>query len=194
MLQKDTLIKNYESQWHLISAIKNNNEAVLKTIYNENYHHIERYVLSNSGNSDQAKDVYQEAFITLWENINLDKFSPTSDNALNYYLYNIAKNKWLDYLKSSKFKKTDVLTDFKINTITHEENVDLDPLKNKKIDKIVASFDLLKDPCKKILSVFYYENKSIKDIAETFNITEASAKNKKYRCLERLRAMALTSI
>lgn len=192
MLEKDTLHKNYKSQWHLISAIKNNNEVVLKTIYNDNYYHIERYVLTNSGNSDQAKDIYQEAFITLWENINLDKFTPTSDNALNYYLYNIAKNKWLDYLKSSKFKKTTALTDYKINTITHEDEVEIDPIKNKKINKIVENFNLLKDPCKKILSVFYYENKSLKDIAEAFNITEASAKNKKYRCLERLRAMALT--
>ena len=64
-------------------AIKANDEAALKNLYKDNYYKIEMYVLNNNGTSEDAKDIYQEAFIAVWRNIQLDKFYPENENALS---------------------------------------------------------------------------------------------------------------
>lgn len=195
MKKKDTLTNNFISQEELVRAIKANDQRVLKTIYQDNYYKTEKYVLENSGSQEQAKDIYQEAFITVWENVQDNKFIPQNKTALNGYIYTVAKNKWLDYLKSSRFKKTGTIAaheyklhdevEFGIENETQNEE--------EKIKKVMVNFNQIGEGCKKILTVFYYENKSLREISKELNITEASARNKKYRCLEKLRANVLTS-
>ena len=67
-------------QENFADRFKNNDEQVLKYLYVTNYPKIEKYVLSNSGTIDDAKDIYQEAFIAVWRNVQLDKvFFDTPD-------------------------------------------------------------------------------------------------------------------
>ena len=88
----------------LYTAIKANNDAALQQFYHNNYYKTEQYILHNNGSAEQAKDVYQEAFIAVWRNIQLGRFNAENDNALEAYLLKIAKNKWIDYLRSVHHK------------------------------------------------------------------------------------------
>ena len=195
MQKKDTLTNNFISQEELVRAIKSNDQRVLKTIYQDNYYKTEKYIIENSGSRQEAKDIYQEAFITVWENVHNNKFIPQNETALNGYIYGVAKNKWLDYLKSSRFKKTRTIA---INEYKLHDEIDFgigNETQNEEeiIKKVMINFNQIAEGCKKILTVFYYENKSLREISKELNITEASARNKKYRCLEKLRANVLTS-
>ena len=191
-MQKDTLHQAITKQEQIVKAIQANDEQVLKIIYQNNYYKVEQFVLKNNGSKDQAKDTYQEAFITVWQNVKNNKFIPKNDTAITGYLFTIAKNKWMDYLRSAKYKKTDTLSDFKSSNYlyveTHNSNYDKD---EEKLKKIMIALKLLKEPCQKLLSIFYFEKKSLKIIAKELNIEEASARNKKYRCMEKLRELAL---
>ena len=40
---------------------------------------------------DDAKDLYQESFIAVWNNLKTNKFQPKNETALQGYLYQIAK-------------------------------------------------------------------------------------------------------
>ncbi len=182
-------------QEKLIAAIKANNELVLKQIYLENYAKVEIYILKNNGSKMQAKDIYQEAFMAVWKNVRLDKFIPEGDTALNGYLYRIARNKWTDYLRSAEFKKKEVLdeTNSKINLKVAMDTSELDIENDERLHKVIQTFKTLGEPCKQLLTTFYFEKKSLREIAKELKIEEASARNKKYRCIEKLRAMVLTS-
>lgn len=195
MQEKDTLTKNFLAQEELIKGVQTNDESILKLVYQKNYHKTEKYILGNSGSKEQAKDIYQEAFITVWENVQDNKFVPQNQTALNGYIYTVAKNKWLDFLKSSRFKKTSSIDTIEYKIEEQDETNDRteEVEKNKKITKVITSFNQIGDACKQLLTIFYYENKSLREIANELNITEASARNKKYRCLEKLRSSALTS-
>ena len=57
----------------------------------------------------------------------------------------------------------------------------------------MLAFKNLGQPCKQLLSTFYFDKKSLKDIASELKIKEATARNKKYRCMEKLRAVVLAS-
>jgi RNA polymerase sigma factor (sigma-70 family) len=182
-----------EKQLNLVDAIKANNEVVLKKLYLDNYNKVEVYILNNNGSMPQAKDTYQEAFIAVWKNIKEDKFIPTNETAIQGYIYQISKNKWLDFLRSSNYKKTvsfsKTNTENKFTEIT--ENNDVAEV-DIKLQNTMQAFSKLGDACQELLKLFYFSKKSLRKIAEELAIEEASARNKKYRCIQKLRKLALS--
>ncbi|MEZ4817433.1 MAG: sigma-70 family RNA polymerase sigma factor [Flavobacteriaceae bacterium] len=177
-------------QEKLVSEIKANNQLVLKVLYQNNYKKIEHYILKNNGSMPQAKDIYQETFITVWQNIKDGKFTPHNETALQGYLYQIAKNKWTDELRSSRYKKTSFVESFQQFSENGEENPNsFYDEKENRIALAEKAFQKMGGECKELLSKFYFEKKSLRDIASYFNIGEASAKNKKYRCIQQLKEL-----
>lgn len=170
----------------LLSAIRNNDEKALKTLYQNNYRKVERYVLENSGTTNEAKDIFQEAFIALWRNIQLDRFQPHNGTSLDAYLFSIARNKWLDYLRNVKRSPIVPMT----NESNGIENIhELTEIESRSLKNINESLKLLGDVCKEVLRRFYYQRQSMKTIAEEMDWTEATARNNKYRCLQQLRKL-----
>lgn len=188
-------VYNNHSQLLLIDAIKANNSIVLKELYINNYHKIEALVLKNNGTKEHAKDVYQEAFIIVWKNVKNDSFIPQNETALQGYLYQIAKNKWMDVLRSSHFKKTKLIQHelSVVNKQIEPQEDEEQDLFKQKLQQAMAAFKSLGTPCKQLLTDFYFEKISLRDIANKLNIEENTARTKKYRCMEKLRELAMTS-
>ncbi|MCB0382051.1 MAG: sigma-70 family RNA polymerase sigma factor [Psychroserpens sp.] len=181
------------TQLQLIEAIKANDQIALKQFYMSNYFKIEALVLKNNGTVDHAKDLYQESFIAVWKNLKTNSFEPKNESALQGYLYQIAKNKWMDVLRSKTFKKTNALTD-KTLAYLKEETIDESAEANDdKLEATMTAFKNLGQPCKQLLTDFYYEKKSLRNIASELQLEEASVRNKKYRCMEKLRSIVLSS-
>lgn len=178
------------NQSELVYAIKSNETSVLKHFYTANYKKIEVLVLKNSGSIEYAKDIYQDAFITVWTHVKNDKFIPENDTALQGYLYRIAKNKWTDVLRSKAFKNSKSLNTETIAVIENDESdYEHDAVENNKLKTAMEAFKNLGQPCKQLLTTFYFEKKSLRDIAEQLQLNEASVRNKKYRCMEKLRVL-----
>lgn len=178
-----------------IEAIKNNNTRVLKNLYINNYPKIEILVLRNSGSIEQAKDIYQDAFLAVWQNIKQNRFIPQSESSINGYIYTVAKNKWMDILRSKKYKQTIVASQLSHFEIKDEENnsIDDDILKEKRLEDVMLAFKNLGEACKSLLCKFYFEKKSMKTIAKELDMDSASVRNKKYRCMQKLRDIALNN-
>jgi RNA polymerase sigma factor (sigma-70 family) len=177
------------TQEQLVDGIRANDAAVLRWLYQSQYPKVRKFVLDNSGDEDQAKDLFQEAFIAFWNNVKDNKFQPENSSALTGYLYQIAKNKWLDFLRSSQFKKT-VLLQSDHDKI--EDNEDNDWMQYRKL--VAAEIKNLGDNCREILRRFYFAKESMELIAKAFAWTEATARNNKYRCIQRLREKVKTQI
>jgi len=182
-----------DHQLQLINAIKANDQIALKKFYMSNYFKIEALVLKNSGSIEHAKDLYQESFITVWKNLKTKKFEPKNETALQGYLYQIAKNKWMDVLRSNNFKKTNTLTNETLAFLKEEVNDEPIEENQDKLKRTMNAFKNLGQPCKQLLTNFYYEKKSLRVIASELQLEEASVRNKKYRCMEKLRNIVLSS-
>ncbi|WP_298902295.1 sigma-70 family RNA polymerase sigma factor [uncultured Psychroserpens sp.] len=184
----------YETDYklQLIRDIKDNDAVALKSIYAANYFKVEALVLKNNGTKEHAKDIYQEAFLAVWQNIKQDKFTPKNESSVHGYLYTIAKNKWMDFLRSKEYKKT-MVSDQINNFNAPELDVDTDTnkLKEQQLTNVMQAFKTLGEPCKSLLRQFYFDKKSMKDIAQHLQLDAASTRNKKYRCMQQLRALAL---
>ena len=169
-----------------VALIKKNDAATLKLLYKTNFAKVKRYVQKNSGNEQEAKDVYQEAFVAMWRNIKDNKFSAESETAINGYLFQIAKYKWLDQVRSARYKNTTFINrEIEYDEPETEEN----ELQNKKIKIIMDSISNLGERCQLLMKLFYFEQKPFKEIAEIMARDEASARNAKYRCQEQLKKM-----
>ncbi len=185
-MQKDTISKESNEQ-ELCVAIRSNNELILSSLYRNNYFKVERYVIENNGSITEAKDVFQEAFVAVWRNIQMHKFSPLSENDFTAYLYQVSKYKWIDTLRSQQRKVLFIQTD-----VDGMEDVLLNEHDNKYVSLVRKHFANLGQTCREILVLFYFQNQSLQKIALARKWTEATAKNNKYRCIQQLRSLVKT--
>lgn len=170
--------------YEIFHAVKNNDGPALMQLYQDNYKAVERYILQNSGTADDAKDIYQEAFVAVWRNIQLDKFTPQHEGSLTAYILQISRNKWISHLRTSAIKNTLPLQFDATDTADEPTEEETDH-----IEMVAIHFKKLGDNCKELLSRFYYKKESLRSIGNSFSWTEATAKNNKYRCLEKLRKL-----
>lgn len=168
-----------------LRALSNNDEKALNDLYRQTYPRVAAYIIEHGGDEDEAKDVYQEAFIAVWRNIQANRFIIKEGHTIEGYLFRVSKFKWIDHLRSVKRKPFVPLTEDSVREETP------DPLHDdsERIDKVRTYFGQLGENCRKVLTSFYYNKKSMQDIAADFGWTEPTAKNNKYRCLQKLRSL-----
>lgn len=152
---------------------------------------MEHYIQQNNGTTAQAKDIYQEAFIAVWQQIKEDKFIPEKNDSLNGYLVKIAKNKWIDYLRSKEYQLKKPIPQGMDIEEEQEKNTEAAQEEELRLQNMTIALSQLETPCREVLTHFYFYKKSLGEIAAYFEIDEASAKNKKYRCMQKLKQILL---
>src|SRR5690606_34431903 len=164
----------------LVKRIISDEQAVLKQLYIANYEALERYILQNSGGGDDAKDIYQEAFLAVWRNIQIGRFLPRDEGDFEAYLMRVGKNKWIDELRKQKNRyMVPVDERHESDVVSDERGEETDDY----INAVKKQYKHLGARCRELLGRFYFRKQSLREIAAEFAWTEASAKNNKYRCL-----------
>jgi len=170
----------------VILGILNNSESVLKRLYIAYFPMVLQLIVNNSGTPDDAKDIYQEAIIILYNKIKAGDFELSSK--LKTFLYSVCRRLWLKRLSHISRYGGDI-RDF-------QDYADVDDEVEKRNDmdiqfgKMESALLLLGEPCKTIMEDFYIHNRSMQDICERFGYTNAdNAKTQKYKCLQRLKKL-----
>ena len=171
----------------VILGILNNSETVLKRLYLAYFPMVLQLIINNSGTADDAKDVYQEAIIVLYNKVKSGEFELNSK--LKTFIYSVCRRLWLKRLgQMSKFEGTDI-HDFN-EYLPVEEEVESHEERDIQFSKMESALKLLGEPCKTIIEDFYINNRSMQEICERFGYTNAdNAKTQKYKCLQRLKKL-----
>ena len=170
----------------VVLGILNNSEEALNKLYAGYYPMVLQFILNNNGSEDDAKDVYQEAIIVLYNKIKSGDFELSSK--LKTYLYSVSRRIWLKKL-AQQSKKTSNIADFE-DVLIVEEDLEQHEQKDMQFDKMKVSLEGLGEPCKTIIEDFYIHSLSMQDICEKFGYTNAdNAKTQKYKCLQRLKKL-----
>jgi len=142
--------------------------------------------LNNNGTYDDARDIFQEAIITLYEKSKSDSFVLTCQ--IKTYIYSVCKRLWLKRLQQmNKFAST---VDGLEETVPVEEDLEMHQKRNADFAIMDRALNSLGEPCKSLLQSFYLDKKDMTQIADTFGYTNAdNAKNQKYKCLMRLKKL-----
>jgi RNA polymerase sigma factor (sigma-70 family) len=144
----------------------------------------------------EAVDVYQDAVITLYENIAAGKYVQQKDSSIKTYLYAIGKNIFLKKLNKEKKIQDKVIPELSVqpleDTEQKEKRMQEDELR---YDAVRQAFSTMKEPCKSILKYFYYQGLSMRDIAARLGYkSEQVVKSQKVRCLKALKTGALKNL
>ncbi len=168
-----------------IDGLRKGDSIVLSALYKKYYNLVLKFVVNNSGSEEAARDIYQEAVIVLYENVQKPEFSLNCQ--LQTYIYSVARRLWLKELrrngKNTLFKETEEeeLADVSTETDAYTE-------REKEFEQLNKSLADLGEPCGSLITDFYVKKLSMDDIAEKYGYTNAdTAKNQKYKCLQRLK-------
>lgn len=159
-----------------IQGIKENDISVLREIYNDSLPEVAKYIKRNSGNDDDAKDVFQEGILVIFNKIQSNNLVLTT--SLHVFLFMVCKRIWLKKLKK-KSKKEVTLEG--VEEFVIEESIEDRLIQSRKWKLFNEKFALISEECQKVLKMLFNGN-SGKQIAETMGYSEEYAKRKKYKC------------
>ena len=164
-------------------------DKALKQLYQKYFLSVEKLVLNNKGTPNDAKDIFQEGIIVLYNQLLSNAFQGKS--TLGTYLYSICRLLWLKKLKRVK-QSFPLLDQRGFEDI--EENALERLIGTERERHIEGLLEKLGDECNKILKFFYYDKLSMKKIQSQLQLTSVQVvKNKKMKCLNRLKKMVLES-
>lgn len=179
-------MSTFDREQDLLRRLSLNDKEAIEAIYSEHFGLIQTLVVNNSGSEDDAKDIFQEALIVLYEKSKSQNFQLSCQ--IKTYLYSVSKRLWLKRLeKSSRY---DNMVYGMEETVYVEDDFATHEKRNLEFGMMEEAMALVGEPCKSLLEDYYLRKHSMQEIAARFGYTNAdNAKNQKYKCLMRLKKL-----
>lgn len=174
-----------QTEEEVITGIKNDDQSTMSELYRAYYPLILNFVVNNKGDEQDAKDVYQEAFMILIHNIKHEVFK--AESKIKTYLYSICRRQWLKELQNRNR--------YMVGYQEHDDYIEFDTDEGQEIDAFRQRYLHMEsclreigEPCRSVIKMFYIQNLSMENIADEMGYTNAAnAKTQKYKCLQRLK-------
>lgn len=185
----------------LVDGVYRHNPKVEQALHHHCKEYFEEHYKGVFFATDENKnDIFQEAFITLWQNIEKKKIyvedgelrgkegKPLTGKLTTYFM-SIAKLKYLEWTRNSSFV---TYTDEQMTTLSNlykdllfDDSVDDDEVKLRIIEECVSH---MSERCCQILTMFYYEMKTLDRILEELPsfASKDALKTAKYKCMQTL--------
>lgn len=176
-----------ENNEYIIAALKEVNiEQPVHQLYQSYFETIIDQICANGGNREDGSDIFQDAVLILIEKVKSGQFKGNS--SIKTFLSAIARNLWLFELRTrNRRKNRETLYTNLEDTTTGTEEVFFSNKQHLDLEKI---FNEVGENCKKILTGFYYEEKSMKELlADVAYENEQVLRNKKSKCMKKLKEL-----
>ena len=176
---------NITEERSLLEGLAREDKDSIERIYRENYHMIHTLILNNSGSSDDAADIFQEAMIVLFEKSRSASFELSCQ--LKTYIYSVCRRLWLKKLHSQKANASLESAD---EVVSVDEDLEVHENRQNEFQMMEQAMVKIGEPCKSLLEAYYLQKKQMQQIAADFGYTNAdNAKTQKYKCLVRLKKL-----
>lgn len=178
-------MSNLDDEKLLLKGLAANDKQAIEHIYKDNYNTIQAFILNNSGDIDDARDIFQEAMIVLFEKAQSPDFELTSQ--IKTYVYSVCRRLWLKRLHQMQRYNNGYLDKLE-ETVPVEEDLEQHEKKDADFTLMETAMSKIGEPCKSLLDAYYIQKKHMQEIAAEFGYTNAdNAKTQKYKCLMRLK-------
>lgn len=169
----------------IIDGFRNNDRKIINRFYAANKGAFFNHFRNTYGKDDDYLiDLYQDANVTLWENIQKGKLGKMT-STLTTYLFAVGKYKMM--ANDRKFKEMTTEMDLQNLDLVDSDADEMEEKeeKERKIDEIVSKMTY---PCSDILRMHYWEKLSGEEIATQMNYASTDAvKTQKYKCMQKLK-------
>lgn len=177
--------KNKKKNKAIIDGILSANSIIYFEIYENELPKIVRMVVKNNGNVEQAKDIFQDGLLIVVENILQKKLEITE--SFDTYLYAVCRNLWLQQIAQQK-KNQKFIDEYSYESFDYYKYDEI----VESNDKYLEIIESLGETCKKLLELYYYRKLNWQEITDELGYASTgSARNQKYKCLERIRKQSV---
>lgn len=166
--------------------LRHHREAAFEQLYESCFPRVARLVKALGGNYDDAKDIFQDALVVLYEKAVEGRLEIQSSTSA--YTVGIAKHLWMRQRRQNghllAFSELEQEIDI-------PEDFNRQPEKNQlRLFRFLAAAGR---KCMEILQAFYYQAMPLPEIAEEFGFANTrSATVQKHKCLEKVRQQVKT--
>ena len=122
------------------------------------------YVYNMTGSYSESEDITQEIFIKIYKE--LGKFD-NNRASFRTWLYRIAHNYAINYLKSSKYRKSKNLAEYDDNFNQSELDIEQEIVKEEQINQVVQIMNRVLIPKHlEIMKLHYFSNLTVNEISD----------------------------
>ncbi len=137
--------------------------------------------------AETACEYYQGTIVIFYENVMNGRLTELQ-SSLKTYLFGIGKNlvmqEYRKNMRSERVKAEYILQSHLLPT-PDEAQAEVEDL-----SLIARCFERIGDPCRRLLEFFYFHQKNMEEISSELGYKNPeTAKNQKYKCMERLRKL-----
>ncbi len=177
----------------LIRAAQQGNQEAFEQLVRNYDQSVLRLALNLLRSPEDARDIYQEAFLRVYKNLHTFRF----DCSFNTWLYRIVSNLCLDQLRKRKVRKEESPS---VSTregemdrfeFIAEERAGVDPQRSlmsaelqSKISEVLSS---LTNRERLVFEMRHYQGMRLRAIGESLGTTEEAAKNCLFRATQKMR-------
>ena len=169
--------------------LQDGDKASFERVFEYFYHRLFVYINEYVHDSEVTKNILQDVFLILWEK----KSILLDDTNLNAWLYTVAKNKALKYLRHEEYVKNHVEISLKSQNenslyASALESLDTSEFAFREIEKIIQrTLATMPENAQAIFKFSRYENLKNREIAEKLNISEKTVEANITKSLKLLR-------
>jgi RNA polymerase sigma-70 factor (ECF subfamily) len=159
------------------------NRNYFGVLYERYFDLIFRFIFKRVGGDEESSgDLTQQTFLKAMSSIEKyeDRGFPFSS-----WLYRIAQNEVNLFFRSSKNEISIEIEDRQIHHLLEEANLG-SYMSESDQEKLIHQLNTLPDDSKDLIELRFFQELSFKEIADIYSITEANAKMRIYRVLEKM--------
>jgi RNA polymerase sigma-70 factor (ECF subfamily) len=172
---------NYSDE-ELMLEVKADNMFAFDCLYRKYGKRIYRFALSILKSSEEAENIIQEVFLSLWEH----RHSVINEASVKYYIFSIAYNSSISVLRK-KIRETSFIDHLKSLQDIQQEVVNTELEFNELNDKLNQIIDQLPRRQREVFLLHRIERLKYRDISERLGISENTIENHMSKALKTIR-------
>jgi RNA polymerase sigma factor (sigma-70 family) len=174
-------VQEYRAE-EILVGLRKRDTNVLDYVYKNFFHQIKVFVNKNNGTDEDAKDVYQDAILVIYQKAKNEDLTLTC--SFNTYLYSVCRLLWLKQLEKRKLKN--LFLEESAKFVELDNDVTNLYYSNERFKLYQDHFSKLSYNCQKILELFLAQIQ-LKEIARILGLkSDLYVKKRKHQCKEKL--------
>jgi RNA polymerase sigma-70 factor (ECF subfamily) len=179
----------------LIRAAQNGDQDAFEQLVHAHDQSVLRLAMNLLRSPEEARDVYQEAFLRVYKNLHTFRF----DCSFHTWLYRIVTNICLDHLRKRKVRKEEpAVVESSEGPVDRmesfaEDSAHSDPERvmwNRQLrQRIESALEELTPRERMVFEMRHYEGLRLRNIGEVLGTTEEAAKNCLFRATQKMRSV-----
>jgi RNA polymerase sigma-70 factor (ECF subfamily) len=179
----------------LIRAAQRGDAEAFETLVRTYDQNVLRIAMNLLRSPEDARDIYQEAFLRVYKNLHTFRF----DCSFHTWLYRIVTNICLDHLRKRKVRREESTVvdtpDGPLDRMDHfaHDGPAGDPERqtwNRQLqDKIGSALEDLSPPERMVFELRHYQGLRLRNIGEMLGTSEEAAKNCLFRATQKMRSV-----